>query len=612
MKNKIDNFSYRLFLEKLVIGLEEPILVKNVGELMAKIDSGNGGYNVIHGEDFVIQGDIINFKTHDKDGNEKRISKKVIDKMNVNIGGGHIQERPVIELDIKFAGQDYKKIPFSITDRGDNTHKVLISKDFVGKELEALIDVTKKDIADDNINVEYVGERAGFYQRMKNQIQKYKRRADNVAAEFGVGEVRPENDGDGSKKSKSKETKTDNTPKKSAQDDKYSDIIKNIENLEQFILNDKQLILKDIDANKEKLSAEFGDLDLKTGPIDDNKIKIYKLLDFVNNSIDPAMSFDKIWATKVKKSIEILNNNNQTKNTANEQKNISNNNKVAEQNQQPSTTNQPRNTPPQPTRGRQVSEAVETTSDNQNVQSDSGVEEKREGQEINDTEKESDLVSIDSEESAKQILDTIYKKDYSILYVYFLSNENFDENVIKDNKVAVQKELIYFNNSHNVEDLSKLYEYWNIYSFKDAAKKIGYVFKDRGLSGGFYLCSGNLENRKARSLEESFIAKKDNKLNNFDSEEYKQNAKNIVITFDYISKLLSEKFISDYLNTFDDKEKENIKNDMDNLIKEGKLDELIKLMKKIVKENSFEENSNETKEKYQNALQLKTHFNERR
>ena len=612
MKNKIDNFSYRLFLEKLVIGLEEPILVKNVGELMAKIDSGNGGYNVIHGEDFVIQGDIINFKTHDKDGNEKRISKKIIDTMNVNIGGGHIQERPVIELDIKFAGQDYKKIPFSITDRGDNTHKVLISKDFVGKELEALIDVTKKDIADDNINVEYVGEKVGFYQRMKNQIQKYKRHADNVAAEFGVGEVHPENDGDSSKKSKSKEIKTDNTLKKSAQDDKYSDIIKNIENLKQFILNDKQLILKDIDTNKEKLSAEFGDLDLKTGPIDDNKIKIYKLLDFVNNSIDPAMSFDKIWATKVKKSIEILNNNNQTKNTANEQENISNNNKVAEQNQQPSTANQPRNVPPQPTQSGQVSEAVETTGDNQNAQSDSGVEEKREGQEINDTEKESDLISIDSEESAKQILDTIYKKDYSILYVYFLSNENFDENIIKDNKVAIQKELIYFNNSHNVENLSKLYEYWNIYSFKDAAKKIGYVFESKGLSGGFYLCSGNLKNRKARSLEESFIAKKDNKLNNFDFEEYKQNAKNIVITFDYISKLLSEKFISDYLNTFDDKEKENIKNDMDNLIKEGKFDELINLMKKIIEENSSEENSNETKEKYQNALQLKTHFNERR
>lgn len=139
----------------MVIGIEEPVLVKGIGELIAKIDSGNSGYNVIHGEDIITQGNIINFKTFNKDGEERRVSKKIKDTINVNIGGGHIQERPVIELDVQFGGENYKKILFSVTNRGDNEHKILISKDFVGNELNALIDVTKGNIADDKIDVEY-------------------------------------------------------------------------------------------------------------------------------------------------------------------------------------------------------------------------------------------------------------------------------------------------------------------------------------------------------------------------------------------------------------------------------------------------------------------------
>lgn len=158
MKSKIDNKFYKLTLEKMVIGLEEPILVKGIGKLNAKIDSGNGGYNVIHGKNFTQQGDILSFETEDSKGNKKHVSKRIKQVLSVNIGGGHIQERPVIELDVQFAGDTYKKILFSVTDRSDNEHKVLISKDFVGKELSALIDVTKNNIGNDDVNVEYVSE----------------------------------------------------------------------------------------------------------------------------------------------------------------------------------------------------------------------------------------------------------------------------------------------------------------------------------------------------------------------------------------------------------------------------------------------------------------------
>lgn len=144
-----------LQLERLVIGLEEPILIKDLGEITAKIDSGNGGYNVIHGEDIIYQGDRITFKTFDGLNNERLITKKVKEELEIHIGGGITQKRPVIELDVKFANEEYKKIPFSVTDRTSNSHKILISKDFVEKTIDALIDVGAKNISNLNYDIDY-------------------------------------------------------------------------------------------------------------------------------------------------------------------------------------------------------------------------------------------------------------------------------------------------------------------------------------------------------------------------------------------------------------------------------------------------------------------------
>ena len=147
----IDFLEQKVLLERLVIGLEEPVLIKGLGELSAKIDSGNGGYNVIHGTDFHQQGNELMFTTHDSFGHEKKIQATIIDTIEVNMGGGNIESRPVIELDIKFAGEDYKKIPFSVSDRSTNTNPILISKGFVENELEALIDVGAKNISKDGV-----------------------------------------------------------------------------------------------------------------------------------------------------------------------------------------------------------------------------------------------------------------------------------------------------------------------------------------------------------------------------------------------------------------------------------------------------------------------------
>lgn len=177
----LDYLEQKVLLERLVIGLEEPVLVKGLGELQAKIDSGNGGYNVIHGTDLHQQGNKLTFTTKDKFEHETKMTATVVDDIDVNMGGGNIEKRPVIELDIKFGNEDYKKIPFSVSDRSTNTHPILISKGFVENELKALIDVGATNISNDGIDVVY-GESVlneGAIDKVKDVMSKPKTSAAN-------------------------------------------------------------------------------------------------------------------------------------------------------------------------------------------------------------------------------------------------------------------------------------------------------------------------------------------------------------------------------------------------------------------------------------------------
>jgi hypothetical protein len=142
--------TFKKFFEATVIGLIEKIELAGIGSLEAKVDSGNGAYNVLHGEDITKQGDKVTFTTV----NGKRIIKDVHDTIQINVGAGHVEERPVVYFRMKFAGTEFDNIPFSIGNRSQNQYKVLIGKDFI-KQLDALIDVNSNHIADDQIEIEY-------------------------------------------------------------------------------------------------------------------------------------------------------------------------------------------------------------------------------------------------------------------------------------------------------------------------------------------------------------------------------------------------------------------------------------------------------------------------
>jgi hypothetical protein len=124
--------------EEDVIGLVEPIHIEEIGEVQSKVDSGNGAYNVLHGNIQSKRGNFIIVHTV----NGKKLKKKVVDTVVIHIGSGNKEERPVVLFDIVFDGKKYKDVPFSIADRSENEYPVLVGKDFVSK-IDKLIDVDK-------------------------------------------------------------------------------------------------------------------------------------------------------------------------------------------------------------------------------------------------------------------------------------------------------------------------------------------------------------------------------------------------------------------------------------------------------------------------------------
>jgi len=133
----------QFFAEKTVLGLIEFFDVDGIGKIPSKLDSGNGAFNVIHGEDIQVQGNKVHFKTV----NNKRLMKDKVDDITINVGAGHTEDRPVVNFDLKIGNKEYKNIPFSVGDRTTNLFKILVSKDFIEKDLDALIDVSQENIA---------------------------------------------------------------------------------------------------------------------------------------------------------------------------------------------------------------------------------------------------------------------------------------------------------------------------------------------------------------------------------------------------------------------------------------------------------------------------------
>ena len=132
--------TFKTFFEsKKPLGLIETISIEGIGPIEAKVDSGNGAYNVLHGYNIIENGNKVTFFTV----GDKKITKELIEKIDINVGSGHVEERPVVEFDIEIGDKQYPNTKFSIGDITDNEYKILVGKDFI-EELGGIIDVSKE------------------------------------------------------------------------------------------------------------------------------------------------------------------------------------------------------------------------------------------------------------------------------------------------------------------------------------------------------------------------------------------------------------------------------------------------------------------------------------
>lgn len=129
-----------LALEQETLGLVEPIKIEGIDtELVALVDSGNAAFNVLHGVKIKDMGSEVEFITT----NDIRVIRPKVDEITIHVGAGHDEHRPVVEFTIEIGNKVYPDVKFSIGDRTENQHPVLIGADFL-KQINALIDVSKE------------------------------------------------------------------------------------------------------------------------------------------------------------------------------------------------------------------------------------------------------------------------------------------------------------------------------------------------------------------------------------------------------------------------------------------------------------------------------------
>ena len=125
--------SFKKYYEQVTLGIVEPIFIEDVGEMDAKVDSGNDGYNVLGASNIVKEGDKVRFLS-----NNKTLFKKIVGEVDVRVGAGVTEPRYMVNLNIKFKDRFYENIPFSLAKRDNNDYQVLIGTVFL-KKIDALI-----------------------------------------------------------------------------------------------------------------------------------------------------------------------------------------------------------------------------------------------------------------------------------------------------------------------------------------------------------------------------------------------------------------------------------------------------------------------------------------
>jgi ribosomal protein S6--L-glutamate ligase len=113
---------------KKVIGFREVIHIPEIGDIVAKFDTGNGSLSSS------LTYDKIEVSKDEKsvswELNGKKFKNDIIDWSHAEVGNV-TDKRPIIEIEIQFAGKTYKDVHVSLVDRSDKSTKFLVNRKFM-------------------------------------------------------------------------------------------------------------------------------------------------------------------------------------------------------------------------------------------------------------------------------------------------------------------------------------------------------------------------------------------------------------------------------------------------------------------------------------------------
>jgi len=120
-------------------GYLETIDINGMGEVVAKMDTGNGSFCSIHADEYEVDGNKVRWKLGDVE-----FETPYIGKCNIRNRGD--EERVKTRLNITFRGKLYENIPFTIARRNNSYAEVLLNRIFINT-INAVIDPSRSFIA---------------------------------------------------------------------------------------------------------------------------------------------------------------------------------------------------------------------------------------------------------------------------------------------------------------------------------------------------------------------------------------------------------------------------------------------------------------------------------
>jgi ribosomal protein S6--L-glutamate ligase len=129
------------------VGYLEVVKITPFGELVAKFDTGNARYSVLHAEDIKVDGKKITF-TH----GDKTIKTNYVGDYISQTGGGE-DERPIVELDFEFTGTKYGKIQFGLNNRDNFNTEVLLNRKIM-RLMNVMVNPSRKYVVTTKFSVE--------------------------------------------------------------------------------------------------------------------------------------------------------------------------------------------------------------------------------------------------------------------------------------------------------------------------------------------------------------------------------------------------------------------------------------------------------------------------